>query len=208
MTPKESKLQTVAISLVSLLVGALASQTLDFFKTRQLEAERQRTAAEERLWNENGEMYRQLYAFRGRLIGSLNRHHFAIIEKEYMLAHNSITRTVEPSEMAIERDKRIQERLDNVLRDRADLEQLLGWADLAAPDGDSRWPQAIHGLLALARWQPSPAPRSSLTDLEMWRSREAARAQNTRTEELNKKFGTLLALIKEQRKHLRHAPPT
>lgn len=202
----ESKATTVAISLISAIVGALGSQTLDFVKTRQLRVEEQRAAVEDRAWTENTEMYRQLYAMRGRLTGSLNRHHFAVIEKRYSAAKATVMRTREPDPAAVEREQRVQDAIQQVLHDRAELELLLGWADLAAPAGDTRWPPAIKALLALKRWTPTAPPTTSLRDLDQWRSNEATRAQTTRSAELNDKFATLLALVKEQRKHIRTAP--
>jgi hypothetical protein len=196
----------VVISLISAIVGALGSQMFDFVKTRQLKLEEQRAAVEDRAWTENTEMYRQLYGMRGRLTGSLNRHHFAIIEKRYSAARATIMRTREPDPEAVEREKRVQDSIEQVLRDRAELELLLGWADLAAPAGDIRWPRAIEALVALKRWTPTVPPSTSLRDLDHWRSNETSRAQITRSTELKKKFAALLALVKEQRKYIRAAP--
>jgi len=204
---KDSKAGTVAISLISVLLGALGSQTLDFIKTRQLTVQDRRAVDEDRVWTESGEMYRQLYAMRGRLTGSLNRHHFAVIDKEYAVAKAKITRVQEPNAMTLEREKRVQETIQQVLRDRGELELLLGWADLVAPEGDDRWEKAIHALLALNRWAPLVPPSTSLPDLDSWRSKELVRAQIVRTAELKSKFTTLLALIKEQRKHIRTKSP-
>lgn len=198
----ESKASTVAISLISAIIGALASQTLDFVKTRQLKVEEQRVAAEDRAWIESGEMYRQLYAMRGRLTGSLDRHHFAVIEKEYAKARAAITRIPQVPAAAAELDKRVQDAIQQALHDRAELELLLGWADLVAPENDKRWSDAIGALVRLNPWSPRTPSARSVAELDRWRTTEVSRAQNARTTELKVKFAALLALIREERKHV------
>jgi len=189
------------ISLISAAVGVIGGHLLDFVTTRQLSIDERRRAIQDRLWTESGEMYRQLFAMRSRLGGSIKAHHFAALMERYTRAKHHIAASYGKADVAEEREAVLLERekIQQVLIDRSQLEMLLGWADHVAPEGDEQWQTAIHDLVHLSAWEPSPPPTTSLGDVETWKHREVIRVNTRCMNEIDQKSGGLLSLIKRQR---------
>src|SRR5690242_17258257 len=120
---------TVVISLLSAAVGAVGGHALDFFTSRELKIREERAAAVERSWTETGDMYRQLFAMRPRLIGSILAYRQSVIDRDYARAKLALTNQQSAASLA-DYEKAVNAASQQVVNDRAQLELLLGWADL------------------------------------------------------------------------------
>jgi hypothetical protein len=195
-------LSTVLISLLSAALGAVGGHLLDFLTTRELNVREERAAAVERVWNETGDMYRQLFAMRPRLIGSILAYRQAVIELEAARMRSALANPSTP--LSPDYAKAVDVARQAVVDARSQLELLLGWAELAAPAGDTRWHNAVQALIEIGRWAPSQPP-ANLASLGIWRQNELSSAHDSCTAELNPKFATLLRLVKARRESLDHA---
>ncbi len=195
----DSLLLTVVLSLISGIVGVAVGQGIDFFKTRELQREQERSQIQQHVWDETTDIYRQLYSMRSRLNGSLIAFRFAVIEQSYMDATRATASPASPSQIEEQR-KMVEAATVRVVHDRTELESLLGWVDLSAPPSDQRWEHAIQSLVRLDRW--SPGPTAATSSLPAWKEAERLRAYELCTKEINAKFAELLILLRENRREL------